>query len=696
MVQISIELASAYVSLIPSSRGFRSAVERELGGTDATGFGEQAGEQYSGGFGSKLATSGLLIGGTFAAGLLKGTFDALDRGAQNDLLASQLGLDPLEAQRVGDVSSALYAGAWGDNLEEVNQAVRGVYAELEGQELSTDQLEKYTATALDLSKVMDADVNEVIRATTALLSNDLTADADVAFDTIAFGFQEAGVRGDDLLDTLSEYSNQFADLGISGEEATGLIIAGLEGGARSTDGAADAIKEAFLRISEGAAPTQEALSELGLDIGELQGLINNDQGATAFQSLAMALQDVESDTDAARIAQTLLGGTYEQVGLDGVRSMGDFREVLGDTTGTAQRLGDTLNDNLSTRIESLKRKGFQALADIAERFVIPALEGIVVAVENFGAGFSAVAGFVDRNLPVFVGLGAFIGSVAIPLFISWAATTIATLVPAFIAWAGAAGAAAIATIAANAPLILIAAAIGAVAAVFVYAYRNSETFRGFVDKLADVFKTKVIPAVKAVAGWIADNLIPALISAGSWIADNVIPVIGDFIGWLWDLHKAGFEVITGVIGFFGDIVDAVRDLPGQITDAAKNLWDGLLAPFERVVAAIKRVWNDTVGGFGVNIPGFLGFDGVSFTIPKLHSGGIIPGGANTEMLAILQGGEEVVDRRTRAALAGPDGSVVSGRTGGGSGVNIENLNVYNRPVLEELREAVSLRPVPVG
>ena len=561
MIQISIEVASAYVSLIPSARGFKTAVERELGGADATGFGEDAGEQYSTGFGSKLSTAGLLIGGTFAAGLLKGTLDALDRGAQNDLLAAQLGLDPTEAQRVGDVSSSLYAGAWGDNLEEVNTAVRGIYAELNGQQLSTAQLEDYTATALDLAKAMDSDVNEVVRATTALLSNDLAADADEAFDIITFGFQEAGVRGDDLLDTLSEYSNQFSDFGLDAEEATGLLIAGLDGGARSTDGAADAIKEAFLRISEGSAPVTEAVAALGLDIGELQRLINEDQGATAFQSLGLALQDVESDTEAARLAQEILGGSYEQVGLDGVRSMGSFREVLGDTTGAADRLGDTLNDNLSTRIEALKRRGFQALADIAERVVIPALEGMFAAIDAISAAFSegGLGGVIDLVADKLGVLGDY-APIIVGALTTVGVIILASVVPAFIAWAAAAGAAAIATIAANAPLLLIAAIIGAVAAAVIWAYQNSETFRKVVDFLADVFKTKVLPAIKAVGEWIVDNLIPAFISIVGWIADNIIPVIGDFIGWLVDLADKGIEVAGDILGFFTDMVDAVKEL----------------------------------------------------------------------------------------------------------------------------------------
>jgi hypothetical protein len=35
------------------------------------------------------------------------------------------------------------------------------------------------------------------------------------------------------------------------------------------------------------------------------------------------------------------------------------------------------------------------------------------------------------------------------------------------------------------------------------------------------------------------------------------------------------------------------------------------------------VWNRTVGGKGISIPSFLGFGGISFTIPRLADGGIL-------------------------------------------------------------------------
>lgn len=687
---MAIELATAYVSIVPSTKGVRKAIAEEFGGVgdDADDAGDQAGERFGGSFASKakiaLAAAGLAIG----ASLVKGTLDAINQEATNDQLAARLGLDPVDAGRVGEIAGNLYAAAWGDSIGQVSTALGEVYASFDGANLGDAQLETLTAQALDLAKVFETDVNSVIRASSALLDTGLVGSATDAFDLIATGFQESGSRGEDLLDTFTEYSNQFADFGVDALSFTELLVAGLEGGARSTDGVADAVKETFLRVTEGSSAALGALSELGVPLDDVLQKINDGQGAAAFADIAREITGLEDKTVAARLAQDLLGGAYEQVGLKGLAAMADFEGAVGDVTGSAQELSDVLNDNLAVRFEALKRTGFQGLAAIGEQ-VIPVLETIVSGVEQVVTAFGedGLAGVTDllreKLEPVF----GFISDNA-SLFALVGGAILSVLVPAFVAWAISAGAAAIATIAAAAPVIAIGLAIGALAAAVVYAYQNWDFFRTAVDAVAGFIKNTLVPAIVSVVGWIGAGLVPAIVSVVGWIVDNLVPAIVSVAGFFIDLGIAAYQLHLDIVDVFEAIVGFVRELPGRLLSAAAGLWDFITEPFRDAMNAIRDLWNSTIGGFSFTVPDWIpGVGGNGFTIPTLHDGGVVPGRPGTEHLYLLEAGENVTSRADMQTMMNVESS-----GGDRSAPLVGTLITHERPLLEELMELRALHP----
>jgi hypothetical protein len=69
------------------------------------------------------------------------------------------------------------------------------------------------------------------------------------------------------------------------------------------------------------------------------------------------------------------------------------------------------------------------------------------------------------------------------------------------------------------------------------------------------------------------------------------------------------------------------------------------APFRAAFRLIRSAWNSTVGGKGFSVPDWVPiFGGKTFRIPRMHSGGIVPGAPGQESMAILQAGEEVKAR----------------------------------------------------
>jgi hypothetical protein len=125
--------------------------------------------------------------------------------------------------------------------------------------------------------------------------------------------------------------------------------------------------------------------------------------------------------------------------------------------------------------------------------------------------------------------------------------------------------------------------------------------------------------------------------------------------------------MKGVRIAFGWVVDKGKDmfnwfkaLPGKIASAFKGLAEIITFPYRTAFNAIKSLWNATVGGFSISIPDWVPkIGGNSFSIPSMHTGGVMPGAPGTAGLALLMAGERV---STPGQSGG--GTVIEIRSGG--------------------------------
>lgn len=167
---------------------------------------------------------------------------------------------------------------------------------------------------------------------------------------------------------------------------------------------------------------------------------------------------------------------------------------------------------------------------------------------------------------------------------------------------------------------------------------------GFAD-IASGLSNLVIPALQAAKTAIVTGMAPALtmISAHPLIAGLIAG--GAIIAGLIILEKK-FGIVSGAARALGEAFGAVWDL-------------------------IKRGWNATIGGFNFNvgIPSWvpvIGGKSFGFTIPSMHTGGVVPGPAGRSTLAELQAGETVLARGQ-----GPGG-------GGGVTINVGGSVITER------------------
>src|SRR5262245_23270986 len=137
-----------------------------------------------------LAAGALAAGVAAGAALIKGVQQAMEKERLNDRLAAQLRATPEEAKRFGALAGKLYADAYGDSLATVNNAVRGVVANIAGMRTASEaELQGVTTAALNLADVFEQDLGAVTRAAGKLVKTGLAKDGAEAMDLLTAAFQ---------------------------------------------------------------------------------------------------------------------------------------------------------------------------------------------------------------------------------------------------------------------------------------------------------------------------------------------------------------------------------------------------------------------------------------------------------------------------------------------------------------------------
>lgn len=692
---MAVELATAYVSLIPSMRGAQGALTREFGAA-----GRDGGSAASAAFGDEMAGgaegAASKFGGLFKAGmvgvglaagavLVKGISDAIDAEASTDKLAAQLGLSPEEATRLGGVAGDLYAQAYGDSLGQVNEALKGaIQSGLVDEDATNAELESVTAKALDLASAFDQDVNAASAAAGQLIRTGMAKDAGEAFDIITRGFQEGVDKSGDFLDTINEYGTQFRKVGIDGAAMTGLLAQGLQAGARDADVVADSIKEFSIRAVDGSALTAESFARLGLSGEDMAAKIaaGGPEAAAALDQTLDKLRSVEDPAERAQIAVGLFGTQAEDLG-DALFALDPSQATasMGDMAGAAEAMGATLNDNAATKIEAFKRGALQGLTDFIGGTVLPGVQTLATA---FGEGgiagvFQLLADKWSEAWPTIKEtLATFAENVG-----NWIVEQVPALAEKLVGWVGAF----VEWVLPMIPPMLekLGEMLGALGT-----WVLETGLPTLVEKLKEWGLALVqwvgpqIPPLLAelavlvvkLGSWILTDALPTLVEKlvewglafVGWVAKDAIPgllgALGDLLAAVgrWFINDAIPGVVWWAADMGGKIVEEIGKLPGKVTDAASGMFDGIKDAFRAAINWLIDKWND----FSITIGGgsFLGQDIPEMTLetpnlPRFHDGGMVPGRPGQEVLAILQAGEQVLTADQQRAMGTGPGTVIN-------------------------------------
>ena len=693
---------------------------------------------------STVMTAGLAAMGT---GAIAATKYLTDLGGEwqtaTNQVAAATGAAGAELENLRDVMENVYADNFGEDVADVADAVALVNRNMAN--LDQNGLTAATEGALALRDAFEYDVEESTRAAEAIRKN-FGASAEDAFGLIAAGAQNGLDYSGELIDTINEYSSQFAKLGFDADGMFNILQAGADGTAWNLDKVGDAIKEFSIRAIDGSDTTVEAFTSLGYNAEELMATFAaGGEGANdAFFDVLDTLMAVDDQVERDALGVALFGTQWEDLGVEAMEAMANASQAAYDTGDALEQINQVKYNDLDSAIQGIGRQIEVALlpaADAMYQSLMSNMPEISAAIEEVSPVVAEIAedfadwagGAISEGLPVLVD--------GIKDFADWAGKAYEKAKPFLnFLWEHKGTVLAIA-----AGLRILGPAIGAVTTAM-NTFKTAKTFMalmqssGKITQITGAFQKfgsvlmgplGVIIAIAAaiallyknwdtVKAWLVNfgNTVNQIWTNFSNMVGNAItaigqkfPLLGAYLQGWWESIQAAVDnvkaIFQNIIDFISNvfsgnwsaawqnIVNIFGNLFGMIVNLAKAPINGVISAINWVLSKINSIsvtipdWVPGVGGktLGFNIP----------TIPQLAEGGV----ATSPTLAeIGEGGEPeaVMPLSKLAALLDeytkkpkPTGGAGRQEDGGGETIVFSPvLNFYGKADREEVEEATRI------
>lgn len=343
------------------------------------------------------AGAGITVGAVHAGKALINMGDAYN-STMGDLQA-KTGATAAEMEGLSDAVEGVYADR---NLgEDMIQVADAIAIARQQTGLMGQDLESITADAIMLQDTFDYDVNESVKATRALMQN-FGIDGHTAMNYIAEGTQKGLDYSGELLDTISEYSVQFAKVGMDADDMFNIMQTGADNGAWKLDTLANAVKEFSVASIDGSETTKEAFEALGYDADEVMSIFakGGEDANIAFNTILNDLISMDDEVARDAIGVSLFKTTWEDLGVEALASLTDVTDatyLAGDALG---EINTVKYDTIGQAIQGVQRQlevqlapagsaAAQRLAEMSPQ-ITESLETVSPYIEDLAVKFSDV------------------------------------------------------------------------------------------------------------------------------------------------------------------------------------------------------------------------------------------------------------------------------------------------------------------
>lgn len=523
---------------------------------------------------AKAIGAGMLAAGTAIAGVsvaaVKSAND-IDQ-AMNQYIAST-GKSTEETERYKKVMEDIYTNNYGDSFEDIGEAMASITQNL--GDLDDASLQNVTESAFALRDTFGYEIPESTRAAKAMMDNFGTS-GEEAMNLIAAGAQNGLDYSGELLDSISEYSVQFAKVGLDADDMFKVFQKGAESGAFNLDKVGDAVKEFSIRAIDGSDTTVDGFKRIGLNADEMAAKFSagGDTAKQAFQETIAALASMEDPLEQNTAGVDLFGTMWEDLGPEAVTALASIEDGAYDTAGAMQQIKDIKYDDIGSVFEGLKRS--------LEVLIVPLGEQLI----------PLLAELIDDTLPLLED--------ALQPIIDAVSDVIEALLP---------------------PLIELVSALMPIC----------ESLIGVLQPILDLFTSLLTPIVNLISQGLTP-LVNAITPVIQIISSLLIPILNS-LGSVFSSVLSG--MLSNTTSIIGNITNILRNLIDFIRNVFTGNWrgawenvkqifsnavSGLATIFKAPINAIVDGWNGLAGSLGsVTIPDWVpGIGGGSWSLPKMH------------------------------------------------------------------------------
>lgn len=329
---------------------------------------------------SNLTKAGI-IGGL--AGLsAKAVSGAVDFDKAMNQFVASTGVANEKLKDYENILKNVYANNYGESFDDIAEAMKEIRAQIGPVVDNWDPtaLQEFTESAFALRDTFGYDIQESVRAANAMINN-FGIDGLDAMNLIANGAQNGLDFSGELLDSISEYSVQFAKMGFTADEMFKIFSAGAENGAFNLDKIGDAIKENAIRVIDYSNTTQDAYKQLGLDVDDMSKKFasGGDEAREAFDQVMTGLIALDDPVKQNTIGVELFGTMWEDLGPTVVGALSNIEDGAYGTADAMEMIKKVKYDDLGSMFEGLTRQIELLILPLGEA-LIPILTALVQTV----------------------------------------------------------------------------------------------------------------------------------------------------------------------------------------------------------------------------------------------------------------------------------------------------------------------------
>lgn len=328
--------------------------------------------------GKGISASFLAVGSAVVAVGGKAISGAVNLDKAMNQFAASTGTAESELDGYEDTLKSLYANNYGESFEDIGNAMATITQQM--GELDQATLENVTESAFALRRAFDYDITESVRSANTLMTQ-FGISGDKAMSLIATGAQNGLDFSGELLDSINEYSVQFAKVGLDADDMFKIMEKGAESGAFNLDKVGDAIKEMSIRVIDGSDTTKEGFAAIGLDADEMakKFAAGGESAKEAFNQTISALANMKDPLAQNTAGVNLFGTMWEDLGPEVVSQLASIEDGAYSSADAMGEIKKLEFDDLGSMLEGLKRSFELLLIPIGEA-LIPLLTVLAEAI----------------------------------------------------------------------------------------------------------------------------------------------------------------------------------------------------------------------------------------------------------------------------------------------------------------------------